>query len=763
VEPFQAVSLGNGLFLVAKKSASLSHNLFFEILNRCVAPPLHSSKIIIYILTLRIALHHTTIKMAMRSEQSRDRSDTFMSYLAKRVEEKRPELLAELKRIVELHRQQEPGYKNSSTVLHQLNDLVGEEFYGQVYYKFIDAWKAHLHVQNAGRKADFAQHRRLEQRTHPQRQMIRPEGIKSMSAGTSAHVIDLTGGAEDGERGGDSSILKVVPPPAAAAASSGKNASTNEHPLTMPSLPTPYKKDFLRESLSPSRTAQQTAASRRMSLPTHSRSCGSTSGPKKDVPFMASLEPPPGQPRYPFSSGTPLRSTSPHRSATKATPPRAADASGGRHFSLLSQMQRRIKDDTSTSVVFVHNTLSSLQRENPFLYQQALSIIEECLGRNSNRETGYEFVANAIHQRLKALVLLGDSSVINAANFYDLTNRTGERQRTQSHLQQRPAAMASPIVGKVMHPPLLPDSPREKKKDDTAEDRSAQNPTGKHRDKSKDMSDGETQLHEPQSPLDYSSSSSLEERRRQFKPRRSIDYLSSSSSRRSPSPSPSPPQRRPSIENDQSEQPSRSRFFQTPELARLSVRDRNPTPTSPSSTSYDSAPTPQHMGEREQASRERALKSTDADSERSYRPLLPPKRNSNFPSKAPSNGRNKRPFSSSSSSGDSGSDGFCTSSDRSISSIEYTKSDDVRSRSQIAFKRRKVILPRKRSNAEAQELPTAVTVRKEQETQKKAPSPISEKNQAVDDTKPPAASSDDAAANHLEAGEETDSESDLVV
>lgn len=602
------------------------------------------------------------------TSKGKERVTMFFSYLVKKLAEEKPDIVEDVRKIIDLHYRQEPGYKNATVVMEQLNLLIGGDIWQRVYFGFVRSWKAHEYCQKHG--GTTASYARIEQQQLEERRRPRPDVATSATAekSVSVELIDLTDSRDE-------------MPVAAAAAAFSSSPLDNEPAF-------PLEQYSARKSIGPSGSSRlQSLASRRMSLPIHSKFQGLASGPPKGLSPMARPAsrlqgPHPSNPDLPKSILKPASVPKIPNLNAPSSPP---------DFGLLNRMQRQIKEDTSRSIVFVHNTLTKLRRENPYLHQQALSVIDECLRRSNNRENGYEYVADSITQRLKALVILGDSSVVNATNF---TSSTYETNRQGWDVAMNRAA-ATTLPPSLQAPPC----PEKEKKQQVAKGRATSPsfpPDAKPTARSDDSLGGKPKADDgPRSPssLVYSLSSRSASPPLRHRKSPSSTYEGSqghhspqSSPRagrarryhpRSPSHSPG---------HSQSRSPSgrKERLTGSPPSpcsTQERFRRRSPSPPtplySPSSSNYSSSPEPRSP---------------------EYSPLSPRSRDSSPPTRSRSVLRQKRQWSSSSSSSGSsrsssstsdGDDGFSASSSSS-SSIEYRNDrNDIRSRTKISFKRRK--------------------------------------------------------------------------
>ncbi|KAG7354073.1 hypothetical protein IV203_003429 [Nitzschia inconspicua] len=437
-----------------------------------------------------------------KSERARERGFMFLNFLISRVTTEKPDVLEDAQYIINLHRGQHAGYKNLAVVMQQLNLLVGEEYWSAIYFEFLRAQTNH-------RPETHHRHIQAEQQER-QRQNTKPEVTRSVANGKPGEVIDLTDSTDTEEkdpadakmvdRDVDTGQEGIIPPQAAAM----KNRSAREDTAATKIKQVVDKSSIQAHATQPSGIFQRT------NHPAQFRFQHGGMSPRKHVLFMAQLESPPGKPHFPLATGTPFSPPTRQSISPRKPPSPASDAQSGRHYSLFSRMQRQVKDDTSRSMVYVHNTLSNLQHQNKYLHQQALSIIEECLRRSSNQEIGYEFVANAVCQRIKALILLGDSSVIKASNFGP-TNQTKEIRYERS---QRETVLSRETMNPAIPPPQFFQSHDDNKKQAGTKNQPYTPSTPKQHD---DEQDGQTNSEKSPSPssLNYSPSSpSLPSRQR---------------------------------------------------------------------------------------------------------------------------------------------------------------------------------------------------------------------------------------------------------
>ncbi|KAG7350988.1 hypothetical protein IV203_010348 [Nitzschia inconspicua] len=575
-----------------------------------------------------------------KSEQARERGFMFLNFLISRVTREKPDVLEDAQYIINLHRGQHAGYKNFAVVMQQLNLLVGEEYWSAIYFEFLRAQTTHSLTEKAGGPKTHHRHVQAEQEQQKrQQQNIKPEVTRSMANGKPGEVIDLTDSIDAEEKypihakmvdlrvgGGKEGVISPQ-------VTGMKNRSAREDTVA-----TDIKQVVDKSSIQ-ARVTQPSVTFQRPNFPAQFRFQHGGVSPRKEVLFMAQLEPPPGKPHFPLLPGTPFHPPTRQANSPRKPPSPAADAQGGRHYSLLSRMQRQVKDDTSRSMVYVHNTLSNLQHQNTYLHQQALSIIEECLRRSSNQEIGYEFVANAVCERLKALILLGDSSVVNASNFGP-TNQTNE---IRCERPQRETVLSRETINHSIPPPQLFQSHQENKKQEGAKKQPYTQSTPKQHD---DEQDGQTNDEKSPSPssLNYSPSS-----------------LSPPSRRRSSSP-------RSPLLHRLGERRNKTSLF-SPKCPRGSDRPYSPRSPLISRDSCSSSDV-----------------STDS-SRRNHRSRAP-----KLPTRGRSVLRKKRQWpSSSSSDSDSDRTRMYTSSG---SSVEHTEGN-FRSRSSLAFKRRKMVPTKK--------------------------------------------------------------------
>ena len=330
--------------------------------------------------------------------RSRQKPAVFLDYFIRKVEQDQPHLLERANYILDLHHRQHPGYKSFSVVLTQLTQLVGDQYWSTVYHEFMTIWtqmeqQCRLNAITTAADASMS--------------LVKAQGGGGGAAasGNASAVIDLTSSTASDEgketKTADDTAGQVTPP---RDDDDDKNKTENGNNVHLLSQVAAMQS---RQPVARTAGAGAGASLRRIQLPLH---------PKPPTTPVLSLDDsnpfgPLPTPRETYAElGFELKPPPPPPPPQPAAATAAAlgtNAVGQRHYGVLNQLQRQVKEETARAMVFVHNLLAKLQRESPTnLYPRALSVIEDCLLRNRQREIGYEMIAGHLVERLKALLVL---------------------------------------------------------------------------------------------------------------------------------------------------------------------------------------------------------------------------------------------------------------------------------------------------------------------------------------------------------------------
>jgi hypothetical protein len=312
-----------------------------------------------------------------RNLQSRQKPIVFLDYLSRKVQAEQPQHLGKINYVLNSYFRQEHGHKSISTVMNEVNSIVGEQYWGKVYHDFMSIW------------SQIEQHRAASAMPENPTSMMEGRGNGSASGA----VIDLTESANEEDDTAVAVDSGQVPLSA--------RQDANVHLLSQVAAMQPPQPVELVQG--------PTVPSRRRQLPLQQ--------PRHPGPPILDLSD-----RNPFRH-LPAQQELVTQQAVAGLKKAPSSAPTGkvsrpvdgkqRHFALMTKVQKQAKDEIARAVVYVHNTMARLQTESPQdLYPKAISTIEDVLMRCQQREIGYEIVTGLIVEQLKALISFGNSSAL---------------------------------------------------------------------------------------------------------------------------------------------------------------------------------------------------------------------------------------------------------------------------------------------------------------------------------------------------------------